>query len=60
MFIPIYLRAIIAYGLTCDGFDPALLTIAFYLKILQASPSASWLLAELATHMNKILRDLLG
>jgi hypothetical protein len=34
--------------------------IAFYLKIWQESPSASWLLAELATHMNKILRDLLG
>lgn len=41
--------------MTDAGLDPALLTTACDLNILLARPCASWLLAELATHMNKIL-----
>lgn len=41
--------------MTDAGLDPALLTTACDLNILFARPCANWLLAELATHMNKIL-----
>ena len=46
----------IAWGLTCEGFVPALWTRTRSPKRARARASAIWLRAELATHRNRTLR----
>ena len=53
--MPISAMASMAWGLTLDGCEPALITSMRSARMLRAKPSAIWLRAELATQRKRIL-----